>query len=248
VATDAMRQQAIPRVRRANPASDRVFFSAMILLLWATVLFGFAKTYFLAGMVRAPLPNALIHIHGAAFTLWMVFLLVQEGLIAGRKIKWHMQLGLAGFSLAVAMVVLGLLAATDSLRRGVSPRGLDPETFYIVPLSAIVMFAVMVALSYRFRFRAITHKRLILIATIDIAGAAIGRWPVAALQHTPPLQNAVTLAFLLLLVAYDFISQGRVQKSTLWAGLALMAVQLVRVPLAMTPAWHAFATLMGGHA
>jgi hypothetical protein len=243
-----MRQQAIPRVRRANPASDRVFFSAMILLLWATVLFGFAKTYFLAGMVRAPLPNALIHIHGAAFTLWMVFLLVQEGLIAGRKIKWHMQLGLAGFSLAVAMVVLGLLAATDSLRRGVSPRGLDPETFYIVPLSAIVMFAVMVALSYRFRFRAITHKRLILIATIDIAGAAIGRWPVAALQHTPPLQNAVTLAFLLLLVAYDFISQGRVQKSTLWAGLALMAVQLVRVPLAMTPAWHAFATLMGGHA
>jgi hypothetical protein len=243
-----MRQQAIPRVRRANPASDRVFFSAMILLLWATVLFGFAKTYFLAGMVRAPLPNALIHIHGAAFTLWMVFLLVQEGLIAGRKIKWHMQLGLAGFSLAVAMVVLGLLAATDSLRRGVSPRGLDPETFYIVPLSAIVMFAVMVALSYRFRFRAITHKRLILIATIDIAGAAIGRWPVAALQHTPPLQNAVTLAFLLLLVAYDFISQGRVQKSTLWAGLAMMAVQLVRVPLAMTPAWHAFATLMGGHA
>jgi len=242
-----MQQQTIPRARRANPASDRIFFSGMILLLWATVLWGFARTYFLAGMVHAPLPNVLIHIHGAAFTLWMVLLLVQEGLIAGRKVKWHMQLGLVGFGLAVAMVVLGLLAATDSLRRGSSPPGIDAETFYIVPLSAIVMFAVMVWLAYRFRFRAITHKRLILIATIDIAGAAIGRLPIAALRHTPPLQNVVTLAFLLLIVAYDVISQGRVQKSTLWAGLALMAVQLVRVPIGFTPAWHAFATLMGGH-
>jgi hypothetical protein len=248
LATDAIHLQAAPRVRKANPASDRVFFSLMIVLLWATVLFGFAKTYFMAGMVHAPLPNKLIHIHGAVFTSWMVFLLVQEGLIAGRKIKWHMQLGLVGFGLAIAMVVLGLLAATDSMRRGVGVPGLDALTFYVVPMTSIVMFAVMVWLAYRFRFRAATHKRLILIATINIAGAAIGRWPVAALQHTPPLQNVVTLAFLLLIVAYDFISQERLQKSTLWAGLVLMVVQLVRIPIAMTPAWHAFAIFMGGHA
>jgi hypothetical protein len=244
--TDAMRPQTMERVRPANPASDRIFFSAMIVALWATVLFGFAKTYFLAGMVRAPLPNALIHIHGAAFTLWMVLLVVQEALVAGRKIAWHMQVGLVGFGLAAAMVVLGLLAATDALRRGSAPLGLDAKTFYIVPLSGISMFAVLVYLAWRARRRAATHKRLILIATIDIAGAAIGRWPVAALQRTPPLQNAVTLTFLLLIVAYDLISQRRIQKSTLWAGLALMAMQLVRVPLGLTPAWHAFATFMDG--
>src|ERR1700678_1182724 len=110
-----MRQQVVVRRDRpANPAWDRVFFSGMIMLLWATVLFGFAKTYFMAGVGEAPLPNALIHVHGAAFTLWMVLLAVQEVLIAGRKIKWHKQLGLAGFGLAVAMVVLGVLAATDA--------------------------------------------------------------------------------------------------------------------------------------
>ena len=43
MATDAMRQQTVPRARRANPASDRIFFSGMILLLWATVLWGFAR-------------------------------------------------------------------------------------------------------------------------------------------------------------------------------------------------------------
>ena len=247
MATDAMRPQAIPQVRKANPASDRVFFSLMIVLLWATVLFGFAKTYFLAGMVRAPLPNALIHIHGAVFTLWMVFLVVQEGLIAGRKITWHMQLGLVGFALASAMVGLGLLAGVDALHRGSTVPGLDSETFFIVPITAIAIFAVMIWLAFRFRYRAATHKRLIIIATITIAAAAIGRWPLAILVRTPPLQNVVTLSFLLLIVAYDLLSQGRVLKSTLWAGLALMVVQLVRIPIGMSPVWHAFATFVGTH-
>jgi hypothetical protein len=229
-----------------NPKSDRIFFSTMIVLLWATILWGFARTYFLAGMVGAPLPNKLIHIHGAAFTLWMMLLLVQEGLVAGRKIKWHKQLGLAGFGLAVLMVVLGVLAANDELRRGSSPPGIDASTFYIVPLSAIVMFAVLAYLAYRFRFKPAEHKRLILIATINIAGAGIGRWPVAALQQHPPLQSLVTLTFLLLLVGYDLVSQHRVLKSTLWASLGLMIVQLVRVPIGFTPMWHHFATLMGG--
>jgi len=98
--------------------ADRIFFSTMVLLLWATVLFGFAKTYFLAGMVEAPLPNRLIHIHGAIMTLWMVVLFVQTALISARKVKWHMTLGLFGFGLAVAMVIIGPIAATDSLRRG----------------------------------------------------------------------------------------------------------------------------------
>lgn len=36
------------------------FFVGMSLLLLATVLVGFAKSYFLAGLIRAPLPNKLI--------------------------------------------------------------------------------------------------------------------------------------------------------------------------------------------
>jgi hypothetical protein len=245
MATDALRQQIVPAAR-TRPIAERVFFSTMILLLWATVLFGFARTYFMAGMINAPLPNRLIHIHGAAFTLWMILLVVQEGLIAGRKIKWHRQLGLAGFGLAVTMVVLGMLAATDSLRRGVAPQGLDAKTFYIIPTSTILFFALMVYLAYRARSRAATHKRLIVIATIAIAGAGMARWPIAVLQAHPPLLNLVTLAFLLLIVGYDLIALKRVHKSTLWASLALIALQLTRVPIGMTPAWHAFATRMMG--
>jgi len=243
MATEALREQFLP-VSRTRPIADRVFFSGMILLLWASVLFGFAKTYFLAGMVHAPLPNRLIHIHGAVFTLWMVLLFVQSALISARRVRWHKALGLFGFALALFMIVIGPIAATDSLRRGIAPEGLDSKTFYVIPLTAIAMFAVLVFFAYRMRRKPAVHKRLILIATIDIAGAAFARWPIAILQEKPPLLNLVTLAFLLLIVGYDLISLRRVQKSTIWASLFVMVVQLVRVPIGFTPAWHSFATWM----
>jgi len=247
VATDAMpHQQIVRRDRPANPAWDRIFFSAMIVILWATVLFGFAKTYFLAGMARAPLPDRLIHIHGAAFTLWMVLLVVQEMLIAGKKVRWHKTLGLAGFGLAVAMVVLGLLTATDALRRGHAPPGLTAETFYIVPMSGITIFAVLVYFAYKERFKPGAHKRLILIATIAISNAAVARWPIALLQAKPPLQSVVILGLLLLVVAYDLLSLHRVHKTTLWASALVIAVILARVPIGMTPLWQSIATHMLG--
>ena len=247
MATDALREQVVVRRDRpANPAWDRVFFSGMIMLLWATVLFGFAKTYFMAGMVNAPLPNALIHVHGAAFTLWMVLLAVQEVLIAGRKIKWHKQLGLVGFGLAVAMLVLGVLAATDAMRRGSDGHsGLGAETFYAIPITGIVAFAILVYLAYRDRFRPAAHKRLILIATIAISVAAVARWPIGFIQTNPPSRNLVILGFLLLVVAYDLISLGRVLKTTIWASVFVMIVMVGAVPLGFTPAWHAFAHMMG---
>jgi hypothetical protein len=245
VATDAMRQQVVPRMR-VRPIADRVFFSTMIVVLWATVLFGFAKTYFLAGMVRAPLPNRLIHIHGAAFTMWMVLLFVQTGLIAVRKVSWHRTLGLFGFGLAVAMVGLGLFAATDALHRGNGPHGLTPKTFYVVPLSDMLVFSVLVFFAYRARRQPATHKRLILIATIGIMDAAVGRWPVAFLQANPKAQDLVPFAFLLAVMIFDLISQRKILKSTLWASLFVVAVHLTRIPIAFTPAWQAFATRMLG--
>jgi hypothetical protein len=243
-----MRQQAVSvrRERPANPAWDRVFFSVMVVALWATVLFGFMKTYFGAGMVTAPLPNKLIHIHGAAFTLWMVLLAVQTGLISAKKLRWHKTLGLFGFGLALAMVGLGLLAATDALRRGSAPQGLTAKTFYVVPVSDMLVFSVLVFFAYRARYRPAAHKRLILIATIGLIDAAVGRWPVAFLQTHPPAQDLVPFGFLLLVALYDLVSLKRVQKSTVWASLFVVAVHLTRVPLAMTPPWQAFATHMLG--
>lgn len=245
MATDALRQQVLPRLK-VNPKADRVFFSMMVVVVWATVLYGFAQTYFLAGMVTAPLPNKLIHIHGAIMTLWMVVLFVQTALIAAHRVKWHMSLGLFGFGLAAAMVVIGPIAATDALRRGAAPLGLDAKTFYIVPWTAILIFGVLAFFAYRMRRQSAHHKRLILIATIGLMDAAVGRWPVAFFQQNPKAQDLVPFAFLVALMVYDMVTQRKILKSTLYASIFLIVVHLTRVPIGFTQPWHAFATWMMG--
>ena len=112
----------LPEARlRRNRAYDNYFFSTMVLLIFATVFVGFARTYFLAGVFRAPLPNVLIHIHGAVFSAWILLLITQTALVSARRVDIHRKLGLAGFALACAMIVLGLLASANSLARNFAP-------------------------------------------------------------------------------------------------------------------------------
>lgn len=233
-------------VSRPNRVGDRVFFSAMTLLILAAVLFGFARSYFLAGIVNAPLPNRLIHVHGAAFTLWMVLLLVQTALISARQVRMHRMLGIGGFFLAIAMVLLGTFAGADALRRGSHPMGLDAKTFFVFPISDMVLFSIFIFFAYRARRQPEAHKRLILIGTIALVDAAVARWPVALFHQHPPMQDAVPFGFLLLLVIYDLFSLRRVSRTTMWASALLVVMHLTRVPIGLTPAWHAFATWVMG--
>lgn len=232
---------------RPGSRYDNRFFSAMALLILATVFVGFARTYFLAGVFRAPLPNVLIHIHGVVFSAWIVFLIAQISLVTAGRVEIHRKLGLWGFGLACLMVVLGALAGTDSLSRGFSPpgSGLDPKTFYAVPFLGIFIFAVLVFFAYRARFNPAAHKRLIMLATISLLQAPTGRPPFTAITAARPyLAGFFVWLFLLLLVGYDLWSTHKVDRATLWGGLfVVVAIQLL-IPIGMTNAFHGFANFM----
>src|SRR5215470_10577047 len=112
-------QTASPSVRAVpDTRYEHLFFSGMSIAMLITVFFGFARTYYLAGVFHAPLPSLIIHIHGAAFTCWILLLVTQTSLIAADRTDIHRKLGLAGFCLAALMVVLGVMAGTDNLLRG----------------------------------------------------------------------------------------------------------------------------------
>src|SRR5712664_1563676 len=164
---------------------DHLFFSTLAWFILATVFVGFARTYYLAGVFHAPLPSLIIHLHGAAFSCWILLLVTQTSLVAAGRVDVHRRLGIAGFLLACLMVILGVLAATDSLVREAGPAGRDPKFFYIIPLTDMLIFATLVFFAFRARSNPPAYKRLILVATVALMIAAIARWPFALVHRTP---------------------------------------------------------------
>jgi hypothetical protein len=233
-----------PEIRATNRNFDNYFFSAMALLILATVFVGFARTYFLAGVLRAPLPSLIIHIHGAVFSSWILLLIAQISLVSAGRVDIHRRLGLAGFGLACLMVTLGVLAASNSLARNFAPpgSGFDPRTFYAIPLADMVIFATLVFFAFRARFNPSAHKRLILIATVALLDAPTGRPPFTVITARPFFDSVFVWAFLLLLVAYDLWSLRKVHRATIWAGAFVVVMEQLRVPIGNTAVFHAFAT------
>ncbi|HEY5068298.1 MAG TPA: hypothetical protein VII37_00880 [Candidatus Acidoferrum sp.] len=232
------------KVRAGVPGRkyDHVFFSAMALLLLGSVFLGFAHSYYLAGMFHAPLPSAIIHVHGALFSSWILFLLAQTTLVAAGRTDVHRRIGIAGFLLACLMVIVGVWAGTNALARNFAPPGVDAKTFYVIPITDMLVFAVLVFFAYRARFDSAAHKRIIIIATVALMIAAIARWPFPLLLGNPLAAALVSYLFLLMLMAYDLWSTHKIHRATIWASAFLIFVQQVRFPIAQTAAWHAFAT------
>jgi hypothetical protein len=249
MATEALRTpKSLPRQPLYRPVSrtaERIFFAGMAILLCVVVFIGFSPTYFRAGMLRAPLPSPILHVHGAVFTLWMTLFLAQAALISARRVAWHRSLGTIAFCLPPIMIILGVIAALDAFHRGVRIGPLEPAVSLAIPLLGICCFTIVIFASWRARRRPDAHKRLILIATIGLTEAAFGRFPWNQIG-LPPAAGAVTgLGILILLViAYDLISLHRIHRSTLWAAPLTFAVNAFAVPIGMTAAWHSLAALL----
>lgn len=236
---------------RLSVRTDDLFFSGMAAVALVAVLVGFARTYFLAGLFRAPLPNLLVHIHAAAFTLWIVLLITQISLVTARRVDLHRRLGQLGFALAVLMIVLGVLTASDRLARQSANPGADSieevRHLYAVSMGDMLMFCSFAYLGYRNRFRPVVHKRLMLFATFSLLDAGFDRWPVFD-PYPLPLVNLICFApLVLLMMGYDWWSTGRVQRVTLWSMLFLFTVQQGRHLLSPTAAWQSFAVWVQLH-
>jgi len=113
----------------------------MALLILATVFVGFARTYYLAGVFHAPLPSLIIHLHGAAFSTWILLLVTQTSWSPPAAWTFIAAWALRASSWRGLMVTLGVLAATDSLVRHGGPPGLDAKLFYVIPMTDMLIFA-----------------------------------------------------------------------------------------------------------
>ena len=159
-----------------NGFVNKYFYFAMSLLFATIVVVGFGQTVN-ANLFHAVIPRPiLLWIHGAAFSLWVVFYIFQSALVRTRNVKWHRFFGWFGVALAALMVVLGYTIAVimgrfDSLQLHLS----DP-TFLSVPFFDMTVFGVMFSLAIYWRRKPELHRRLLFLATCSLMDAPFGRF------------------------------------------------------------------------
>jgi FtsH-binding integral membrane protein len=221
---------------------DRQFFFAMTLLLVTVVAIGFAPTYYMAGLLHAPLPSRIVHVHAAVFSTWMILLVVQTGLISAKRVGWHRNLGVAGFVVSGAMVVTVVLTAADfALRAKGAANEESVMGLLIVPFTDATVFGVLAGFAYALRKNSAAHKRLIMIATAGITRAALVRWHVPILFHHQDAAYLATYIFLVLLATYDLWSMHKIHRATMWGGAFLIVMGQMGRFIGPSALWHTFA-------
>lgn len=237
-----MATQTAGRVRW--PAEHR-FPAGMALAMFAAVFLGFARSFFLRPWFPdTPAPaETIFYVHGAVFTTWLVLLVLQPCLVASGRTDLHRKAGWFGALLAVAMLLLGTVGALIAARRATGFIGIPipPLQFLVIPIFDMVLFASFVGLAIAKRHDAQSHKRLMLLASINLITAGIARWPFAMMAGGPPVFFGLTDVFVLAIVAWDLASRRRLHPATLWGGLAIVVSQPLRLLLSGTDAWMALA-------
>lgn len=235
---------ATPTVPPGRASAERRFFTGMALAILATVIVGFSRSFFLRPLFPDwPSPSETIfYVHGGVFTAWIVLLVAQTSLVAGGRTELHRKIGPFSAVLAVAMVVLGTLGALVAARRatGFVQVPVPPLQFLAIPIFDMILFATFVWLAIAQRRNPQTHKRWMLLATVNLVTAAIARWPgVSALG--PLAFFGLTDLFVIALAIWDFRARGRLHPVTLWGGLLIIVSQPLRLVVSGTQGWLDFA-------
>ena len=221
----------------------RRFYVGMAIAIAITVFAGFSRSYFLKAWYGTPELSRLLHVHGLVFTTWVLFFLAQTTLVASGKTYLHRRMGIGGAVLAALVLIVGTTVAIMRVKSGkASPiPGVPALAFLAIPLFDMIVFAILVGTALYFRRRLEAHKRLMTLAMISLLAAPIARLHFPLLPPGPPTFFGLADLFIVALLVYDLVTRRKVHPATVWGGLLVVASQPLRLVIAGTPAWMAFA-------
>jgi hypothetical protein len=111
----------------------------------------------------------------------------------------------------------------------------------------MLVFAILIGTALYFRRRLDIHKRLMLVAAINITVPAVARIPLNFIINGGPLVFfGLTDLCLLGFVAFDTVRHRRLHPAFLWGTLFVIVMQPLRILLAGTDAWVRFAAALVG--
>jgi hypothetical protein len=159
--------QAVARVD-----ARRWFYHWMALTCLAVSVIGYLPTYFVP-MAQGTLSKApIVHLHGMLLFAWIVYLGTQTWLAASGRVVAHREWGLLGIAIATAMLASLIAINVRILTLGLTNAG--PPA--LLQLTNALFFGTCIVVALMNVRRPETHKRLMLMATISLLGAPIGRW------------------------------------------------------------------------
>jgi hypothetical protein len=252
ISATAARPQA-QRSAAQTVHSERLFYViAGGVMLLATAI-GFREFYlhgkgFAGDITRQIVP--LVVAHGLAMFSWVVLFFVQSLLILNGNRRLHMRIGVAGALLAGSMVILGSTTAILSTRN-------NPEAYQILGgtrfflatlLGEMLCFGTLVGMAIISRRRAEIHRPMMLLASLMIISASLGRSPyIQDFSIKPPLY--VMGPPLVLGALFLVLQWGMTRALNRWFAigyLGLAAASILFVAIGHTHWWNQIAAALVG--
>jgi hypothetical protein len=229
--------------------SDRRLFLAAAIMFPLLVLVGYFKSYYFSGFFpdARPIANALVHFHGIVMSLWVAYFVVQVTLIRSKNVKLHMTLGFAGIALAALVVAVGLATAYDAqLVRGSAPPGVDPRSFFILPVGDMALFVLFFAGAVYYRKRPAEHKTLMLMTAINFLPAAFFRVPLVPVEYVTWWAFGLANIIALTCFAWYTFKHRKLNKAFLASVMIFVALTPLRVVFARTEIWLGMTDWLSG--
>jgi hypothetical protein len=225
-----------------TPAKLHSYFILFALIFAAIVLAGFSRTFFIP-VVRGTFSRPpVVYIHGVLFFTWTALLVSQSVLAATRRLKAHRQVGSVAAWLVLPMLVLGVIvAARDTIHDFREGQGDAAVSFFYGELADLAMFGLLAGTAMLLRSKPDFHKRWVLLGSLGLIGAAVGR--------IPALSGAFLYIFLGLIASmafYDLFSRRSIHAATAMGAAVLLTLDLSEEFIGNTQVWLRAAHYMLG--
>ena len=222
--------------RKARPRAPRklhAYFVIFTAVFASLVIAGFSRSFFIPVFQGAFVRPLIVHVHGALFFGWTLLLVAQAVLAATRRLRLHRAVGSVGAWLVLPMLVMGtVVAAADSVHDYRAGEGDAALTFFYGELADLAMFGLLAGGAMLLRRKPEFHKRWVIMGSLGLLGAAMGR--------IPEIRSSVDLILLALMTSvavYDLASRRSLHMATLIGAVTLLVLNRTEEVIGSTPMW-----------
>lgn len=227
-------------------AKPNVFFAWSAIVMAIIVLISFPLTYYLPLVTASKQFQLLHHVHGLAFFAWIGFYVLQTQLAMRGKMMRHRELGLLGFTLTGAVILLGYWMAQRGAELRIASGFKTPYEFTWYNIVDISLFSLLMLASILLVTKHKEwHRRLTYVAALCLVIPAATRWTLKLPYFDPfTLDIVVYLVFypfLIALALYDFRTLGRLHKATITCIAILLPLHISAAWIARSDWWNSAA-------